>query len=94
MKKLRYTLERGAISGASDAAYLSDDEGVPDSLKESIWQGISLDVEVTIGDVTMFAAAWEDPAHWEADWVAKLGVEADEVPDAVAALLAAATTED
>lgn len=54
---------------------------------------LKTDITITVDDVTMFVAAWEDPEHWAEDWAEQLGVSQDDVPDAVAALLAGAIVE-
>lgn len=95
MKKLRYKIEKGTTMGVLSAVYLSDDEEPSsDALVEDAYQSISTELMITVSGVTMFAAAWEDPAHWGTDWAEKLGIEHDAVDDAVAALLAQAVETD
>lgn len=93
MSQLHFTIEGGVHGHRSDAAYLNDNDNVTEELDRAIWQAIHLNVEVTIGDVTMPAAMWEDPEHWAEDWAEKLSVDLDDAPGAVASILANAITE-
>lgn len=94
MKKLRYEVGRCLVGGYTDVAYLNEGDDPGEELKSSIIEAVHLDIEVTISDVTMPLAMWEDPDHWAEDWATKLSVELDDAPEAVAALIASATTED
>lgn len=93
MRKLRFTIPAACIRGCHDCAYISDGEDPFAALRDAVLNSVHLDVHVTIGKITMAAAMWEDPAHWAEDWAAKLGVDYDDVEDAVAALLANAMAE-
>lgn len=73
MRKIGYTVG-GSIMRAHDAAYVTDDESVVETLVESVIATISTGVEVKIGDVSIHLAALLDPDHWEEDWRAR-GVE-------------------
>lgn len=64
-----------------------------EALLEGVYQTLGTDLEVTVSGVTMFTSAWEDPEHWTEDWSKKLGIDSDDVPDAVAQLLADAVEE-
>ena len=93
MSRLHFTIERSIITSCHDAAILLDSESTTEALTIAMWNAVRLDVKVTIEGVTMPAACWEDPEHWADDWVTELDIEHDEVPEAVAALLAGAITE-
>lgn len=77
-----------------DAAILLAGEDPRDTLVDAVIQNIATDIEVTVGDVTMFLAAWQDPEHWSEDWAKKLGIDMDDVPEAVDELLASVVKED
>lgn len=70
----------GMTLASHDAAIVVDGEDLQEALKEAVIHNIETDVEITIGDVTMFLAAWLDPEHWSSDWEEK-GYEPDEVLD-------------
>lgn len=93
MKRIDFDLECGALS-ASDGAYVGAGEAVTDALREAIWQAVRLDVNVTVGKVTMPAAMWEDPEHWAEDWAHKLGVPLGAASAEVAILLSAAMDDE
>src|SRR4051812_6123465 len=96
MKKLPFEIEPVTLRGTHDSAWLSpvDEDDLPAALRDAVIDAVHLDVEVTVGDVTMFLAAWEDPDHWATDWAEKLGVGYDDAPAAVAALLTEAVFDD
>lgn len=95
MKKLSFDVEASYMTGSvNDAAYPGPDEALSEALAVAVMQSIGTDLEVTVGGVTMFLAAWEDPEHWATDWAEKLGVEHADAPAAVAAILASAVEED
>lgn len=83
MKRLEYHVERhpGSIGGFVDAAYVSLGQDVRDALVESVVQGISTDLYVTIGGTRMFLAAWQDPEHWAEQWRDAHNLSAGEVRD-------------
>lgn len=89
--KLDFNIEGGTIPPMHDAAIVLEDESPFEALRTAVWDSIRTDLMVTVSGVTMFAAAWEDPEHWESDWVEKLGVDREDVVDAVMDLLAKAT---
>jgi hypothetical protein len=95
MKKLNFIIETSLISASHDAAYVNDPdhEDIIETLRDAIWQAVRLDIEVTIDGVTMPAAMWEDPNHWSEDWAEKLGIDIDDVPEAVLDILSEAITE-
>jgi len=93
MKKLRFTVERAAISPTSSSEYLDDGQEPADALVAGVLDVLGTDLFVTVGGVTQRLAAWQDPDHWDEDWSATLGIDADDVPQAVADLLGAATSE-
>lgn len=87
-KQIPFTIERFTTFGIATSAYLDPDEDPVGAVLAQAMDDLGTTVELTIGGVTMFASAWSDPEHWSEDWAAKLGVELDDAPDAVAALLA------
>lgn len=88
--RLPFTIA-GHSLGAFDKAIILADENPRTVLIETTWQNIAIDVEITVGEVTMHAAAWEDPDHWVEDWREVLGLDPDDDPtSAVDDLLAAA----
>lgn len=91
--RIPYSVEGAAIRGFRDEAIVLDGEVAEEVIAESVLTAIGTYLNVTIGGVTMFLAAWRDPRHWAEDWEAKLGVDADEVPEAVAKLLSAAAAD-
>jgi hypothetical protein len=95
MRKLRYSLARFSTLPMSDAALLDEDDAgdLNEALAMSVLDSISTDIEVTVGGVTMFLAAWRDPEHWSQDWAEKLGVDMDDAAERVDALLAEAVEE-
>lgn len=94
MKKLHFKIERGTHGGVANAAYLGDDDEVVAELATAVIEAINLDVQITIGEVTMPAAMWASPDHWAEDWAEKLGVPYDDAVEAVASLMASAIAED
>lgn len=95
MRKLRFSIERSVVGGLTDAALIdAGTEDATDDLVRQVMDDISTDLQVTVGGVTMFLAAWQDPDHWATDWAEQLDVEREDVPDAIAALLKSATIED
>jgi hypothetical protein len=90
MKKVRFHLAATTLYGYTDCAYVLDGEKPGEVLVDAVMEGIRTNLEVTISNVTMHLAAWQDPEHWATDWAEELGVPFDDAPDAVAALLAAA----
>jgi hypothetical protein len=93
MRTLPFAVGQARITPVADSAILLDGENPFDALRDAILQAVHLDIEVTIGGVTMFAAAWEDPDHWAEDWADKLGIDLDDVPQTVATLVADAIVE-
>lgn len=90
MNKIRFNIERSYVGGSTDAAYVREDENPLEVIVQEVINDISTDLDVTIGGVTMFLAAWQDPDHWSTNWAEKLGLDSiDDVDDAVAQLLAA-----
>lgn len=71
MRKLRFTMSKQHLMGRHDAAYLSDDDDVAETLADSVVQSIATEVEITIGGVVVFLAMLLDPEHWEEDWAAR-----------------------
>jgi len=88
--KVRMKIEATAIGSASTTAWPMPEEEVEDAIVREVLDYIGTKLEVTIAGTTMFLDAWRNPEHWCEDWARKLGVEWEEVPAAVAALLAAA----
>lgn len=89
MRHYRYTVDRSYVGGMSGTALVTDEEPLEELCREAVG-AISTELQVTIGGVSMFLAAWEDPEHWSEDWAEKLGVGHDEVPEAVAGLISSA----
>jgi hypothetical protein len=89
-QKLPYKIARTTVSATASTVRVGDDEDPIAAVRDDAWQSLGTYLELTIGDVTMHAAAWEDPEHWAEDWAQKLDVDLDEAPDAVAALIAGA----
>lgn len=85
--KIPYSTSRASLVGYADVAYVDEGEDPVEQVLAAAWQSIQTDVDITIGDVTMFAAAWADPDHWSEDWAKKLSVEWEDVPEAVAAIV-------
>lgn len=85
MQKFVYTTG-GHLMGYRSAAILPDgsEEDPRSAIVEDAIQTISTDVEITVAEVTMHLAAWQDPDHWESDWrekaeahYAELGIDFD-----------------
>lgn len=74
----------GSTFRCHDAAIILDGEDPLEQLIESVIQTISTEVMVTVGEVTMHLAAWQDPDHWSDDWAEK-GIDPDDVHGLVAA---------
>jgi hypothetical protein len=72
--KIRFHVH-GRIMPCSDAAYVLDGEDPLAALVEQVVNTIALDVLVSIGEVEMPLAMWQDPDHWEEDWRARAGDE-------------------
>lgn len=95
MNKLEFSIAGTVITGCHDAAYIAGGEDPREQLGEAVLDNLSTHLDVTVGGVTMFLAAWLDPAHWEEDWAKKLGLASDDdVEGMVDALLIAALTAD
>ena len=73
MKRVEYRVA-GLLTGTHDSAVVLPGEDPREALVEAAIQTISTDVKITVGDVTMHLAAWQDPDHWAEDW-AEAGVE-------------------
>jgi hypothetical protein len=93
MKTLRFTIERTLISERRDITYITDDDDVFQTLRDAMWDGVHLDVHITIDGVTVPAMMWEDPEHWADDWAEMLGIDHEDVVDTVAGLLVEAMVE-
>jgi hypothetical protein len=91
--RLPFTTDLNSNLGHADEAIILPTDDHRTALIEACWQGISTHLNITVGDVTMHAAAWEDPDHWAEDWAEKLGCDYDEAPGAVDALLEAAVID-
>lgn len=87
---IRFTIPKASVGGMSDFAYVGEDEIAVEQLMAMVWDDLSTEVYVAVGEVSMFVAAWQDPDHWGEDWAEKLGIDRDDVPEAVTALLNAA----
>jgi hypothetical protein len=94
MKRLPFQIPTSVVGGSADAAYLTEGEDPTQALMETVMSDVGTELLVTIGNVTMFFAAWEDPDHWAEDWAEELGVELDQAPAIVAELIAAAITDE
>lgn len=96
MNKVRFTIERAVIGGASDTAWVDDPEreDLGAAVVAQAWDDLTVEVMLTVGGATMHAAAWADPEHWAEEWAEQLGVGYDEVPAAVEALLVGAVEAD
>lgn len=95
MIKLKYTIKGGSYSGMADSAYLSSrDEDLNEVLIDAVVETLNTSIEVTIGGVTLFLAAWQDPDHWADDIAQELDCDIDEAPDRIAALLREAVVEE
>lgn len=73
----------GSLRRTHDAVYLRPAEEPLTALVEAVIDSIGTSVMVTVGDITMHLAAWQDPDHWEEDWRAK-GIAPDDVAEFVA----------
>ena len=83
----------GATMRSHDSGIVLAGEDPRDVLVESVVQNVATSIEVTVGDVTMHLAAWQDPDHWAEDWAAKLGIDLEAAADAVDEMVAAAVVE-
>lgn len=94
MTKLPFKIEKtiSTLSG-SDTAYLNPDDDPAEALAQTVLHTLGIDIEVTIGDTTMFLAAWRDPDHWAGDWAEKFDCNLDDAPARVALIIANATSE-
>lgn len=92
MKILPYKIQKASV-GALASVYLTTDEDILSELGRDVLDTLSTDLEVTIGETTMFLAAWLDPEHWSEDWAEKLGCEDDDVDAQVRALIEDAIEE-
>lgn len=90
MRKIRFDIKRAEVGNTTDCAYVTDDESPFEALVAAVIEDIRTDLEITISGVTMHLAAWQDPEHWATDWAHELGVDLDDAPEAVMALLIAA----
>lgn len=70
--KYDLTIEHSTIFAHSTQAYVSEDEAPLDEIVREVINTIGTDLNVTIGGVTMFLAAWEDPGHWADEWREKI----------------------
>lgn len=66
--RVSYEIEQTTIFAHHGQAIVLNDEHTREAMVEQIIQDLSLDVFVTVGDVTMPLACWMDPEHWEDDW--------------------------
>lgn len=87
MRKVRFHIGQVVTSPCSDVARIRDDEDVTEAVLQQVWDDLQTQIEVTIGGITMHAAAWQDPDHWAGDWAELLEVDYDDAPHAVASLL-------
>lgn len=92
MNKLGYNVT-GSVR-CHDALVVLPGEDLQEAFLESVVQTMSVDIQVTVGDVTMHLAAWQDPAHWGEDWRDRLGCDLEDADEAVAELLASAVQPD
>jgi hypothetical protein len=80
--------------GFRDRAYVVNTSDPASALAESVLDNIDTDLDITIGGVTMFLAAWRDPDHWESDWAGKLNIPGAEVAERVAQIFRDAIDTD
>lgn len=92
MMVLRYGVSAASWGGFVDEAFI-DDGDLKAALTQAVLAQVGLDLDVTIGGVTMFLSAWLDPDHWSSDWAAKLGIDDDLVEDMVDRLLSSGIDE-
>lgn len=90
MRGVRLSIAKSYVGGVTSVAYPDGDDSLNEALVQEVMRCLATNLNVTVGDVTMFLAAWEDPDHWCSDWAEKLGVGWEDVPAAVEALLAGA----
>lgn len=72
---LRKLVREGYVEAAKD---VGDDDPL-ETLIESAIQTISTDVRIKVGEVEMHLAAWQDPDHWEEDWLETHGLSPEDV---------------
>lgn len=73
MSKIDYTLLGGTVRRSHDAAIVLGDD-LAETVAEAVVGAISTDIEVKLGDTTVFLAMLLDPEHWAEDW-AEVGVD-------------------
>jgi hypothetical protein len=93
VKGIRFKLERAIVGSLTDVAYVSATDDPFEAVAQAVLADIATSLEVTVSGVTMFLAAWRDPDHWSDDWAKKLGIDYEDVGNAVWALLEQAMEE-
>lgn len=91
MKKyaqLSFSMEKGYVGGVGTSALFDPAEQEPiDGLVEEVLDSLGTDLRVTIGDTTLFLAAWRNPEHWADDIAEELGCDLDDAPARVYEIL-------
>lgn len=67
MTKIEHFIDVRAMR-CHDAAYILEGEDPTETLIESVIQTLSTTIILTIGEIKMHLAAWQDPEQWEDDW--------------------------
>lgn len=93
MPKLPFNVKAASIGPFHDVVYLGENDDPCEELGQALLQSIAVDVHITIGETTMFLAAWMDPEHWASDWAEELGVDVDDAPAAAMAILEGAVEQ-
>lgn len=73
MKKIPYSMSRSIVRGYVDTVYVNESDDLREEVVQSVVGNISLNIDVTVGGVTIHLAAWMDPDDWQEDWAKALG---------------------
>ena len=68
MKQIPFDRRTTGIGRAHDAAIIVGDEDPLETLLDAVIGSISTDVEIKLGETTIFLAMLQDPDQWEEDW--------------------------
>lgn len=73
MSQIEFSV-KGRVTPQHDAAIILPGDDPMETLVEAIVGAISTDIEIQIGEQTIFLAMLQNPEHWESDWK-NLGIE-------------------
>lgn len=88
--RIDFKIDRAVLYGVRDHVLVNDGEDPLERVIEQAVSDIAAGIMLTIGDITMSLAAWQDPDHWSDDWAEH--ADGEDAVTFVAGLLAGAGT--